>query len=72
MSKHPKTERPSDADLRGNPMIGGSRGTTRAGVDANDLAQDQGRNTMEGDVGNDTTPQGGISKSPQADRTTRR
>ncbi|MFE1598001.1 hypothetical protein [Methylobacterium sp. ID0610] len=56
-SKQPKTTTPTDADLKGNPGIGTSKGTTRAGADPADLA---GVNTEEGDVANDTTPEGGI------------
>lgn len=48
--KHPKSTHPSDADLRGNPGIGSSKGA--------DLPE--GENTFEGDVMNDTTPEGGI------------
>lgn len=52
--KHPKTSRPSDADLRNDPGIGRSKG-----ADRNDPRID-GDNTFEGDVLNDTTPAGGI------------
>lgn len=63
MTKHLKTAKPTDADLKGNPMIGGSKGSIRAGATADDLAEFEGRNTIEGDVANDTNPQGGISKA---------
>lgn len=53
-SKHPKTSHPSDADLRNDPGIGRSKGTT-----GTDRALD-GENTFKGDVLNDTTPEGGI------------
>lgn len=53
-SKHPKSATPSDADLRNDPGIGSSKG---AGRDDPPL---DGENTFEGDVMNDTTPQGGI------------
>ncbi|WP_298959438.1 hypothetical protein [uncultured Methylobacterium sp.] len=56
-SKQPKTTTPTDADLKGNPGIGGSAGTTLSGGDPEDL---EGANTYEGDVDNDTTPEGGI------------
>ncbi len=56
-SKHPKTHTPSDADLKGNPGIGTSAGT--AG-ERDDL---DGENTFEGDVLNDTTPQGGVDEN---------
>ncbi|TNC68024.1 hypothetical protein [Rubellimicrobium roseum] len=55
-SKHPKTHDPSDADLKGNPGIGSSAGTT--GQEDEDL-QD-GETTFEGDVLSDATPQGGV------------
>ena len=53
-SKHPKTDSPSDADLRRDPGIGSSKGAT--GTDP----ELDGENTFEGDVMNDTTPEGGI------------
>ncbi len=52
--KHPKTRKPSDADLKGDPGIGRSKGADR------DDEPIGGENTFEGDVMNDTTPQGGI------------
>lgn len=54
-SKHLKTDVPSDADLKGNPGIGQSKGMT--GRDPDDLAADS---TFEGDVDNETTPEGGV------------
>ncbi|MRX50232.1 hypothetical protein GI374_07185 [Paracoccus sp. S-4012] len=54
MSKHPKTKTPSDANLRNDPGIGRSKG-----VDPDDPPIG-GENTFEGDVMNDTTPEGGI------------
>lgn len=56
-AKHAKTKSPSDADLEGDPGIGRSKGMTRAGSDASIT---EGESTFEGDVENDTTPQGGI------------
>lgn len=56
-SKHRKTEAPSDADLKGNPGIGTSKGMAGMGADP---APSEGESTFEGDVENDTTPQGGI------------
>jgi len=53
-SKHPKSRNPSDADLRDNPGIGSSKGASRTDPELG------GENTFEGDVMNDTTPQGGI------------
>jgi hypothetical protein len=52
-SKQPKTTTPTDADLKGNPGIGTSKGMRMSGGDPEDLAG-------EGDVANDTTPQGGV------------
>lgn len=63
MSKQPKTDVPTDADLKGNPMIGGSKGTTRAQVTPAELEDAEGKTTIEGDAMNDTNPQGGINKS---------
>lgn len=54
-NKHLKTETPTDADLKGNPGIGQSKGMT--GHDFEDIAVDS---TVEGDVGNETGPDGGI------------
>lgn len=63
MAKHLKMKKPSDADLRNNPLIGGSKGTTLAGATADDLEEWQGENTMEGDLENDVNAAGGINKS---------
>jgi hypothetical protein len=54
-SKHPKTDTPTDADLKGNPGIGTSKGM--AGADPEELEADS---TFEGDVENETTPEGGV------------
>jgi hypothetical protein len=42
-------------DLKRNPGIGASKGTTMAGADADDLDEDlaEGENTFKGDVEND-------------------
>jgi hypothetical protein len=56
-NKHLKTNVPSDADLKGNPGIGLSKGTTMAGEDVETIEADS---TVEGDVENETTPQGGV------------
>nr|WP_111298239.1 hypothetical protein [Paracoccus saliphilus] len=53
-SKHEKSQNPTDADLRDDPGIGRSKGMKRGDPAIG------GDNTFEGDVGNDTTPQGGI------------
>jgi hypothetical protein len=63
MPKHDKTRKPNDADLRGNPLIGGSKGATMAGIKPEDFDELQGENTIEGDVENATTAQGGIDKA---------
>jgi hypothetical protein len=62
MTKHQKTAKPSDIDLRINPLIGGSKGVTMAGVTPDELEESEGANTFEGDVGSDTNPYGGIEK----------
>lgn len=53
--KHPKTDTPTDADLKGNPGIGTSKGMS--GADPEDL---EAASTFEGDVENETKPDGGI------------
>lgn len=53
--KHPKTTTPTDADLKGNPGIGTSKGM--AGADPEELEADS---TFEGDVENETTPEDGV------------
>lgn len=55
-AKHRKTTKPSDRDLIDDPGIGRSKGT----VEPSDDELLQGESTVEGDVANDTTPQGGI------------
>lgn len=57
MSKHPKTETPTDKDLRVDPGIGRTKGTNNSDGAAERL---EGDNTFEGDVKNDTTPAGGV------------
>jgi hypothetical protein len=67
--KHPKLHRPTNVDLVRNPLIGGSKGFTRAQAMPEDLQAVEGKNTIEGDVENDANPQGGIDKSEvQGDR----
>ena len=56
-SKQPKTTTPTDADLKGNPGIGSSKGTTISGEDSDTIA---GRSTSEGDVENETNSEGGV------------
>ena len=60
--KHLKTRTPNDSDLQGNPLIGGSKGTTMAGIAPGELEEMEGENTIEGDVGNDTNAHGGVDK----------
>src|SRR3954465_9781332 len=68
MTKHPKTDKPSEADLKGNPLVGGSKGATMAGVSADEPAQSEGANTIEGDVENDPNRQGGVAKANSRNR----
>lgn len=72
MPKHRKTENPTNASLKRNPLIGGSKGTTMAGVSRDELEEFQGTNTIEGDVANDTNPHGGIDKTNKRGRARRR
>ena len=65
MTKHSKTTRPSDLDLHRNPLIGGSKGVTMAQASLDDLAEIEGENTFEGDIENDTNPQGGIERGDE-------
>jgi hypothetical protein len=58
MTKHPKMKKPSDADLRSNPLIGASKGATLSGASPDDLDESQGANTLEGDLENDVNVAG--------------
>jgi hypothetical protein len=58
MSKHPKTEAPTDKDLKRDPGIGRTRGTNNSD---GAVVRLEGENTFEGDVKNDTTPGGGVN-----------
>ncbi len=61
-SKHPKTQ-PQDrprSDLAVDPGIGRSKGSFMTGEDPRDL---DGGSTFEGDVENQTNPEGGIDKN---------
>jgi hypothetical protein len=64
-SKHPKSNKKTDADPRDNlkddPGIGRSKGRF-AMTDEPPL---EGENTFEGDVKNDTTSQGGVDPKQQ-------
>ena len=62
LSGHTPTTLPAD-DLEQNPGIGSSKGTTMAGEDA-DLIE--GENTVEGDIENDVTPQGGVDPNQRS------
>jgi hypothetical protein len=56
--KHPKTTgRHVDGDLKRDPGIGSSKGTFATGEDPRSIRAD---NTVEGDVGNETTREGGV------------
>jgi hypothetical protein len=68
MSKHIKTAKPTDADLKGNPAIGSSKGVTMGQASPEDLKDTLDENTVEGAFANDTTPQGGIRKDEPPSR----
>lgn len=55
-NKHVRPSRPSDADLKRDPGIGQSKGLSRFTGEE----PIEGENSVEGDVENHTTPQGGI------------
>lgn len=61
-NKQPKLNAPSERDLRENPLIGGSKGMTMAGISPDDVEDILGENTIEGDVENDVNAVGGIDK----------
>jgi hypothetical protein len=67
-TKHVKLNRPTNVDLHRNPLIGGSKGATMAQVTSDELEEFEGVNTFEGDIENDTNPQGGIDKAEVRDR----
>jgi hypothetical protein len=71
-AKHPKLNKPMNTDLVRNPLIGGSKGMTMAQAAPEDLEDLEGENTIEGDVENDTNPQGGIDEVPRRDASVRR
>lgn len=59
-SKHPKMNTDQSGggvDVKKNPGIGTSKGAFATGTDPLEL---EGDNTVEGDVANDTTPEGGV------------
>jgi hypothetical protein len=66
-SKQPKTTTPTGADLKGNPMIGGAKGTTASGTTPDDLQDALDDTTIEGDTMNGGNDAGGIDKTPGAD-----
>jgi hypothetical protein len=66
--KHVKLNKPSDADLYRNPLIGGSKGAAMAQVTPEELEDFEGVNTFEGDVENDTNAQGGVDKAEVRNR----
>ena len=61
-NKQPKLNAPSEKDLRVNPLIGGSKGLTMAGISPDDVEDMLGENTIEGDIENDVNAVGGIDK----------
>jgi hypothetical protein len=67
-TKQQRTRKPTDADLRDNPLIGGSKGVTRAQASPADVEDLEGVNTIEGDVENDTNAQGGVDKAESRNR----
>ncbi|HEY9012201.1 MAG TPA: hypothetical protein VIN06_14400 [Devosia sp.] len=58
MSQHPHVHKPNDQDLKGNPGIGQSSGIDNTTTTFED---EEGENTVEGDVMNDTRPDGSIN-----------
>ena len=56
-NNHIKPAKPSDVDLTGDPGLGRSRGI---GSPVEEEAL-QGESTIEGDIANDTTPEGGVN-----------
>ena len=58
-NQHPKTHKPNDLDLKRNPGIG----QTTQGVDQEEFTfeDEEGDNTVEGDVMNDTEADGSIN-----------
>jgi hypothetical protein len=67
-TKHAKLNKPSNADLHRNPLIGGSKGASMAQVTPDELEEFEGANTIEGDIENDTNAQGGINKAEVRNR----
>jgi hypothetical protein len=67
-TKHVKLNRPTNVDLVRNPLIGGSKGTSMAQVTSDELDEFEGASTFEGDIENDTNPQGGINKAEVRNR----
>ncbi|TXM70967.1 hypothetical protein [Methylobacterium sp. WL120] len=60
-NKHLKTDVPTDADLKGNPGIGQSKGLT-----GHDIADIEADSTVEGDTANETKLDGGIDPNHRA------
>ena len=56
-TKHQKGESPFADDLERNPDVGQSKGSFMTGEDPQSIA---GENTVEGDVGNDSTANDGV------------
>jgi hypothetical protein len=66
-SKQPKVKQPNDMDLKANPGIGQGQAINNVETTFED---EEGENTVEGDVLNDTTPAGGVNPK-QRGRTNR-
>ena len=58
MNKHPKTDTPTDKDLKQATGIGRPNGTNNTDGAVEEL---EGENTFEGDVKNDTNRSGGVN-----------
>lgn len=65
-TKHDKGDSPFADDLKRNPGIGQSKGTTATGIPPSEI---EGENTVEGDVENDSTATDGV-RERQRQRTT--
>jgi hypothetical protein len=58
--RHPKTNKPTDMDLRENPGISTFKGAIRGRKILDQDESLEGDNTFEGDVESDVTPRGGV------------
>ncbi len=62
-NKHIKTDVPTDADLKANPMIGGTTALPQKGASQAEIEEAEGDTTFPGDTLNDTNAAGGINKN---------